>query len=268
MTRYKDYLAHYGIKKMKWGKRNGPPYPLTDLQRSSDEVKANPTSISAKKLAKIGKDSRFNKTGATGGTIGKSKSEKDDRKTYEPDIKESRLTKFADKYKDQREANLASRSGSSASEETKTKKSSGLTAEERAKREAERQQDRAERKTRQAQRDKEREEDRAERKARQAQRDKEHEEDRAYKLAQRAEKEAAKTAKEEAKENSKFFTDPEVKIGSGVSSEKGKRAVNDLLSSWMLNPLSSESKRYRERAIRIIKGILFGSLKELKTKKK
>lgn len=264
MTRYKDYLAHYGIKKMKWGKRNGPPYPLTDLQRSSDEVKANPTSISAKKLAKIGKDNRFNKTGATGGAIGKSKSEKDDGKTYEPDIKESRLTKFADKYKDQRESNLSSKSSSSASEETKTKKSSGLTAEERARREAERQQDRAERKARQAQRDKEREEDRAERKARQAQRDKEHEEDRAYKLAQRAEKEAAK----KAKENSKFFTDPEIKIGSGVSSEKGKRAVNDLLSSWMSNPLSSESKRYRERAIRIIKGILFGSLKELKTKKK
>lgn len=202
---YKDHLAHYGIKKMKWGKRNGPPYPLTDLQRSAEEVRENPTSESAKRLARIGEKSRFNKTGAIGGTVGKSRSEgssvnKESGKTYEPDIKESRLTKFADKYKEQREANLASRGGGESSEEKSTSKksSSGSTAEDKAKREAERQQDRAEKKARQARLDAERAQDRAERKARQAQRDKEREEDRAYKLKERERKE--KEREEKAKE--------------------------------------------------------------------
>ena len=259
---YKDYLAHYGIKKMKWGKRNGPPYPLTDLQRSAEEVRENPTSISAKRLARIGKNSRFNQTGATGGTIGKSKSEgkKEEGKTYEPDVKESRLTKFADKYKEQREANLASKGGSSEEKSTSKKSSSGLTAEEKAKREAERQQDRAEKKARQAQRDAERaqdraekkarqekadrekeeekakkaaekeaeakrkEEERAEKKARQAQRDKEHEEDKAYKLAERERKEKERAEKAAAKVQSEL--DKAEKTVSRTSSS-GKKLNTD-----------------------------------------
>lgn len=59
MDSYKDYLAHHGIKNQKWGKTNGPPYPLSDDQRSSAENKANPTSMSAKRLAKLGPDNRF-----------------------------------------------------------------------------------------------------------------------------------------------------------------------------------------------------------------
>ena len=34
------YLAHHGIKGQKWGKRNGPPYPLDAQDHSAAEKKA------------------------------------------------------------------------------------------------------------------------------------------------------------------------------------------------------------------------------------
>lgn len=34
---YDEYLAHHGIIGMRWGKRNGPPYPLKRSQMSSAE---------------------------------------------------------------------------------------------------------------------------------------------------------------------------------------------------------------------------------------
>jgi len=32
-----DYLCHHGIKGQRWGERNGPPYPLTDSQKSNSK---------------------------------------------------------------------------------------------------------------------------------------------------------------------------------------------------------------------------------------
>ncbi len=36
---HNDYLAHHGVLGQKWGKRNGPPYPLNASDHSSSENK-------------------------------------------------------------------------------------------------------------------------------------------------------------------------------------------------------------------------------------
>lgn len=51
-----DYLAHHGILGMKWGHKNGPPYPLDDADHSASERKRGwKKSLDKDKKRKIGK---------------------------------------------------------------------------------------------------------------------------------------------------------------------------------------------------------------------
>ena len=52
---WRDYLAHHGILGQRWGKRNGPPYPLSYGSHSASEKKAgwrNSLSVGATKTQK------------------------------------------------------------------------------------------------------------------------------------------------------------------------------------------------------------------------
>ena len=41
---YEEYLQHHGIPGMRWGRRNGPPYPLLRRNMIASEKKENPKS--------------------------------------------------------------------------------------------------------------------------------------------------------------------------------------------------------------------------------
>lgn len=44
---YDEYLQHHGILGMRWGRRNGPPYPLLRKNMSAAERNQNPVSASS-----------------------------------------------------------------------------------------------------------------------------------------------------------------------------------------------------------------------------
>ena len=53
---YEEYLQHHGIAGMRWGRRNGPPYPLLRRNMSSEEKRENPAPSSSSNSGN-GKDS-------------------------------------------------------------------------------------------------------------------------------------------------------------------------------------------------------------------
>lgn len=48
---YSEYLAHHGIEGMRWGRRNGPPYPLNESQMTAKEKAKNEVSEFARSEA-------------------------------------------------------------------------------------------------------------------------------------------------------------------------------------------------------------------------
>ena len=61
MSAYTDYLEHHGIRGQRWGRRNGPPYPLDSSDHSADEKagKRSPNSSLAGDSHKKLKKQRF-----------------------------------------------------------------------------------------------------------------------------------------------------------------------------------------------------------------
>lgn len=50
------YIKHSGILGMKWGDRNGPPYPLKNSQKSSAEKRLSKKSVKTQKQKRIEKE--------------------------------------------------------------------------------------------------------------------------------------------------------------------------------------------------------------------
>ena len=50
------YIKHSGIKGMHWGKKNGPPYPLKESQKSSSEKRLSKKQIRKNKIKSMSND--------------------------------------------------------------------------------------------------------------------------------------------------------------------------------------------------------------------
>ena len=146
---YQDWLAHHGIKGQKWGKMQGPPYPLTDNQRSFEENRQNSTSPSAMALMRKGVSSRFNQPGATsGGSSGasgsssksensSSTSEKESGKNYHDTLtRENRFAKLKaenpDAYSKKPTFSSSASKSSSKSGKSEAEKAAEKAAKEKA----------------------------------------------------------------------------------------------------------------------------------------
>ena len=91
---YDEYLAHHGILGMRWGKRNGPPYPLTSGQMSSKERAKNEVSEYALKesvkRAKFKEQVKLNKLKEREQVRQNKAKEKEERRQNRVDERESR----------------------------------------------------------------------------------------------------------------------------------------------------------------------------------
>lgn len=90
---YEEYLAHHGILGMRWGKRNGPPYPLNESQMTPKERAKNEVSeYAAKAYAKRRKAKIRERE-----QVRKNKfNEKEERRQNRVDERESRRQNRAD----------------------------------------------------------------------------------------------------------------------------------------------------------------------------
>lgn len=153
---YQDWLAHHGIKGQKWGKMHGPPYPLTDNQRSFDENKQNPTSPSAMALMRKGVASRFNKPGATsgGGSSSPNKSsenssgKKEEGKTYHDSMTTQNRLELLKKMNPDKYGAKESKAAAIVEEEKKKSYSKGSTKKEKTAEEIAKEKEKAEKQAR------------------------------------------------------------------------------------------------------------------------
>lgn len=92
----KPYLAHHGIEGMRWGKRNGPPYPLSDAKHNKVVKKSVGGLFKNKHKAALDKRKREFKSEEDVATIEEAKKYK-----FTPDIESPSKRGFVSVYFDE-----------------------------------------------------------------------------------------------------------------------------------------------------------------------